>query len=82
MTAGRRRRAPPKPDPEYVPGTLLNWTDSAHWDYSGPQPCRYCGEPTQLRDSHRSPAHKVCAETALTKQAAEAAEAYRQRGTL
>ena len=74
MTGSRRRRAPP--EPAYVPGTLLNWNNSKHWDYDGPQPCRYCGVPTQLRDSHGSPAHKVHAEEALARQHAEAAEAY------
>ncbi|MFD3929716.1 hypothetical protein [Streptomyces sp. NPDC058614] len=79
MTGPRRRRAPPKPEPEYVPGTLLNWNASKHWDYDGPRPCRYCGFDTQLRDSHGSHAHKVCAEDALAAQAREAAEAYRVR---
>jgi len=74
MTGPRRWRAPP--EREYVPGTLLNWNDSKHWDYGGPQPCRYCEAPTQLRDSHGSHAHKTCAEEALAEQAAEAAEAY------
>lgn len=78
MTGRQRRRAPPKPEREYVPGTLLNWTDSSHWDYDGPQPCRYCEIPTQLRDRGRHHAHKVCAEAALAAQAAEAAAAYRQ----
>lgn len=81
MTARRRRRAPPKADPEYVPGALLNWNDSSHWDFTGPRPCRYCEIPTQLRDSHGSHAHKTCAEEALARQAAEATEAYRTRGT-
>lgn len=80
MTGRQRRRAPPKGEPEYVPGTLLNWNDSKHWDYSGPQPCRYCEVPTQLRDSHGCHAHKTCAEDALAQQAADAAEAYHQNG--
>lgn len=80
MSGRKRRRAPPKPDPEYVPGALLNWNDSRHWDYTGPQPCRYCGQPTQLRDSKGNPAHKVHAEDALAQQAAEAADAYHQNG--
>ncbi|KUF18422.1 hypothetical protein [Streptomyces silvensis] len=78
MSGSRRRRAPPTP--EYVPGTLLGWNDSKHWDYDGPRPCRYCDIPTQLRDSHGSHAHKTCAEEALAQQAAEAADAY-QNGT-
>lgn len=80
MTTRKRRRAPP--EPAYKPGQLLNWIDSSHWDYDGPQPCRYCGRPTQLRDSKRSPAHKVCAEAALAQQAADAADTYHRRGTL
>ncbi|MBL1107379.1 hypothetical protein JK361_22695 [Streptomyces sp. 5-8] len=79
MTTRRGRRAPP--EPEYVPGTLLDWRDSSHWSATE-QPCRYCGFPTHLRDSRMKPAHKVCAEFALTQQAAEAAAAYRTRGTL
>lgn len=75
MTGRKRRRAPP-PDPEYQPGQLLNWNDSRHWNYDGPQLCRYCEKPTQLRDSHGSHAHKTCAEDALARQAAEAADAY------
>lgn len=55
---------------------LLNWRSSAHWA-NKPKPCRYCGADTHLRDSKRSPAHKVCAEQAIAIQAAEAADAYR-----
>lgn len=73
MSGGRRRRAPP---PQLPTGGLLNWSDSSHWSKNA-RPCRYCGSPTQLRDSRRSPAHKTCAEEALRIQAAEAAEAYR-----
>ena len=79
MSGGRRRRAPP--ETAYVPGTLLDWRDSKHWSWEE-LPCRYCGFPTQLRDSKRAPAHKVCAEEALAIRAAEAADAYQQRGTL
>jgi hypothetical protein len=81
VTGRKRRRAPP--EPVYVPGTLLNWNDSSHWDYiTGPQPCRYeCGGVTQLRDSHGKPAHKCCAEEALARQHAEAAEAYQNGQT-
>lgn len=81
MSGRPRRRAPPKPEPAYVPGTLLNWNDSSHWDYSGPQPCRYCQGPTQLLDSGHHHAHKVCAEDALAAQAREAADAYHQNGS-
>jgi hypothetical protein len=74
VSGSRRRRAPPA-EPEYVPGQLLDWTDRAHWSWEQ-LPCRYCGVPTNLRDSKRSPAHKSCAEEALARQYAEAAEAY------
>jgi hypothetical protein len=63
------------------PGRSSTGTDSRHWNYDGPQPCRYeCGGVTQLRDSHGKAAHKTCAEVALAQQAADAAEAY-QNGT-
>ncbi|MFL1904812.1 hypothetical protein ACJWDR_37765 [Streptomyces tauricus] len=54
---------------------LLDWRDARHWSWT-PKPCRYCGKATQLRDSKRSPAHKVCAEAALRQQTADAADAY------
>lgn len=63
----------------HTPGALLDWTDHKHWAWNA-KPCRYCGEPTQLRDSRRAPAHKTCAESALTMQAAEADDAL-QIGT-
>lgn len=68
-----RRRGTPAPT--YTPGTLLDWTDHAHWSWLE-KPCRYCEQPTQLRDSKRRPAHKTCAERALAEQAYEAADAY------
>lgn len=57
------------------PPPLLDWSDRSHWSGT-PKPCRYCGGLTNLRDSKRKPAHKSCAETALARQAAEAADAY------
>lgn len=66
----------PKPKPPPPPTGLLDWTDSTHWDHRDPRPCRYCGHPTHLRDSSRSPADKVCAEQALAQQAEEATSAY------
>ncbi|MFF2650556.1 hypothetical protein [Streptomyces sp. NPDC058045] len=75
MSRRRNRRAPPD---EWVPGTLLDWRSSTHWAATE-QPCRYCGHDTHLRDSKKAPAHKVCAETALAQQAADAADAYHQR---
>lgn len=80
MTPRERRRAPPV-DPAYRPGQLLDWRDASHWS-SRELPCRYCGFPTHLRDSRMKPAHKVCAEDALSIQAAETQAAYRQEGTL
>ena len=79
MTARRRRRAPPA-EPEYRPGQLLDWRDSSHWS-ERTLPCRYCGFPTNLRDSRMKPAHKTCAEDALAIQAADAQAAYHQEGT-
>lgn len=83
MTGRGGRRAPPKAKPEkpYVPGQLLDWSDRSHWSYEE-LPCRYCGFPTNLRDSHRKAAHKVCAEEALAAQASEAAAAYRLRSRI
>lgn len=66
----RRRSLPPVPE-----SGVLDWRDASHWSWTE-KPCRYCGELTQMRDSNRSPAHKLCAEEALRVQAAEAADAY------
>lgn len=57
------------------PPPLLDWRDPSHWSWTA-KDCRYCGRPTNLRDSKRSPAHKSCAEEAIARQAAEAAESY------
>lgn len=54
---------------------LLDWRDPKHWSWAA-RSCRYCGEPTNLRDSKGKPAHKVHAEQALAQQAIDAAEAY------
>ncbi|MER5213666.1 hypothetical protein ABT063_24620 [Streptomyces sp. NPDC002838] len=54
---------------------LLDWRDPSHWSWTE-KPCRYCSQPTHLRDSKRKPAHKLCAELAIAQQAAEAADAY------
>ncbi|MBK3625466.1 hypothetical protein JHN59_11530 [Streptomyces sp. MBT49] len=64
-------KARPKP-----PTGVLDWTDRTHWDHRGPKPCRYCAGPTQLRDSDRKPAHKTCAERALSEQAEDATVIY------
>lgn len=57
------------------PPPLLDWRDAKHWSWTA-KDCRYCGRPTNLRDSKGKPAHKVHAEQALAQQAAEAADAY------
>lgn len=62
--------------PDWVPGRLLDWTAGSHWDHKGPRPCRYCEQPTQLRDSTKKPAHKTCAEAALDQQAEDAQATY------
>ncbi|MFJ8440096.1 bifunctional DNA primase/polymerase [Kitasatospora griseola] len=40
----------------------LDWREATHYNRTGAKPCRWCGQPTPLRDEHRGPAHKVCAE--------------------
>lgn len=72
MPARPRRKATA---PALPPTGVLDWSDRAHWS-SRALPCRYCGAVTQLRDSQRKPAHKVCAEDALRQQVADAAAAY------
>lgn len=71
MTPRKRSR----PGPGFRQGQLLDWTTPGHWAWTE-QPCRWCGQPTPLRDSGRHPSHKVCAEQALATQAAEALDAY------
>ncbi|MGX1513954.1 hypothetical protein [Streptomyces collinus] len=71
------RRKPSRPRRREPPASgVLDWTDRSHWDYRGEKPCRYCGRPTQLRDSNRKPAHKTCAEAALAEQAEDLAAGY------
>ncbi|WP_327385001.1 hypothetical protein [Streptomyces sp. NBC_01207] len=74
MPPRKSRTRPPSSEP---PTTgLLDWTDSRHWDYGGPRPCRWCEKPTQLRDGKGRPSHKVCAEAVMAERVAEAAQAY------
>jgi hypothetical protein len=75
MTA--RRRAKSRTAPAAGGPILLDWSGPEHSSRTA-KPCRYCGRDTYLRDSKRAPAHKVCAEQALTVQAAEAQDAYRK----
>ncbi|MEU2487121.1 hypothetical protein ABZ593_21240 [Streptomyces sp. NPDC012617] len=57
----------PKLDPSPLPvNGLLNWGSSAHWD-AQELPCRYCGQPTHLRNDQGAPADKVCAEASLAQ---------------
>ncbi|MEU7431063.1 hypothetical protein AB0B07_09425 [Streptomyces sioyaensis] len=77
MTGRPRPRRTRRPATADQAASLLDWRDSTHWS-GQPKPCRYCGFPTHLRDSRRSPAHKTCAEDALAQQAADAADAYRK----
>lgn len=67
------RRPQQRPDPPSV--GLLDWRDSRHWSEQA-RPCRYCKEPTNLRDSDRKPAHKTCAEAAITQQIEDQVESY------
>jgi len=46
--------------------TGLDWRDRAHWGNDRLLPCRYCHRPAFCRDEDGRPAHKVCAELALT----------------
>ncbi|MDX2645067.1 hypothetical protein PV341_16140 [Streptomyces sp. PA03-1a] len=68
MPQGQRHKPP-------VTGVVLNWKSWDHWS-DLQKPCRYCGGLTNLRDSKRKPAHKVCAEEAIARQIAEQAESY------
>lgn len=70
MTARPRRKPAAVEGPVY-----LNWKSPAHWSWTA-RPCRYCGVDTNLLDSKRKPAHKVCAEAAIAQQAVEATAAY------
>ncbi|WP_433856734.1 hypothetical protein [Streptomyces kronopolitis] len=76
-----RQRKPSAPQPTLPADGLLVWSSSEHWHQQA-KPCRYCGQPTNLRDSQRSPAHKVCAESALVEQQQDAAATYRTQGEL
>lgn len=76
MSARRAAKAEPA-----VPGAfgLLDWRDSHHWARAA-APCRYCGDPTHLRETPMKPAHKTCAEQAYAQRAAATAADY-QEGT-
>jgi len=66
---------PQRQQPDPLPTELLDWGHPSHWSRDQ-LPCRYCRKPTNLRDSRKKPAHKVCAEEAIARQNAEAAESY------
>lgn len=44
----------------------LNWSHPCHWS-GAPEPCVYCARLTNLLDGAGIPAHKVCAERAVTR---------------
>jgi hypothetical protein len=73
MTARRQQTRPELPT-----SGLLDWTNSRHWSLQV-RPCRYCQEPTNLRDSFRKPAHKTCAEAAIADQVRDQAAAYQNQ---
>jgi hypothetical protein len=76
-----RRRANRLPATPVGGPIVLDWSGPGHWSRDA-KPCRYCGEPTNLRDSKGKPAHKVHAEQALAQQIAEQADAYHNEGHL
>lgn len=43
---------------------VLDWRDRTHWSRLA-KPCQHCGGPTHLRDQHKKPSHKTCAEQVL-----------------
>lgn len=76
-----RRRVNRLPVPPAGGPIVLDWSSPEHSSRTA-KPCRYCGEPTYLRDSKGKPAHKVHAEQALAQQHAEAQDAYHNEGHL
>lgn len=71
----RKTKHPPPPEPGAY--GLLDWRDSWHHARAA-APCRYCGEPTHLRETPTKPAHKVCAEAAARNRAEAAQDTYRK----
>ena len=57
---------------------LLDWHDRSHWG-GRDAPCLTCGNPTPLRNDHRQPQHKVCAERVLAEQIQHASDKYSQQ---
>lgn len=51
--------------PDQPQRVVLDWRTGKHFSNVA-RPCRYCRKPTQLRDEDGVPAHKICAEAALT----------------
>ena len=47
------------------PPTALDWRSGKHWG-GRRLPCVHCGKGAFCRDEQGRPAHKTCAETALT----------------
>jgi hypothetical protein len=70
--AGPRRQPATRPVPNGTPfppaepdRPIIDW--STHRTSSKPAPCTHCKRPALLLDDAGRPAHKVCAETALTQ---------------
>jgi hypothetical protein len=57
-------RAHPACNWRFLMAAVLDWRHPDHWDARARQ-CRYCPDPTHLRDHTGRPAHKVCAEQQL-----------------
>jgi hypothetical protein len=57
---------------------LLDWHDRSHWGEHG-APCLTCGDPTPLRNDHKQPQHKVCAERVLAEHNTRAGNNHRQQ---
>jgi hypothetical protein len=55
----------------------LSWHDRSHWARVE-APCRWCHQPTWLRDDDRLPAHKVCAEQAAEREQQKINDRYQQ----
>ena len=60
------------------PPPLLDWRDRKHWAWTE-APCQHCHQPTFLRDDHKQPSHKVCAEADTAARDLRAARNYNQR---
>uniref|UniRef100_UPI002F91BDC2 hypothetical protein n=1 Tax=Streptomyces sp. NBC_01562 TaxID=2975879 RepID=UPI002F91BDC2 len=70
---GRKKEKPPfEPGLIPVPGALLDWRDSQHFDRWQDRPCALCGQSTPMRSHSGEPVHKACAEDWITANPVEA----------